>query len=115
MSGDTMRTVTNKRRCEVAPADDDNKEETPMPKTPRRELKKFKAAGPVDACEVSATLQAHSFGSSKNNYSCTRKITDRGQMQRAVSVKNVCVVDAMKMLSKSRPPVFPTYRQEWHL
>ncbi|KAL3171611.1 hypothetical protein MRX96_013806 [Rhipicephalus microplus] len=67
MSGDMMSTVTNKRRCEAVPADDvDIKEEPSNPKTPPLELEVYQAAEPVHASDVSASLQAHAFGSSKN-------------------------------------------------
>lgn len=120
MSGDMMSTVTNKRRCEAVPADDvDIKEEPSNPKTPPLELKVYQAAGPVHASDVSASLQAHAFGSSKNKDIGTRKPTDCGQMFRAISVKNSWVFDAKKVLSKSRPSVLANVPSrmtfvDWH-
>lgn len=120
MSGDMMSTVTNKRRCEAVPADDvDIKEEPSNPKTPPLELEVYQAAGPVHASDVSASLQAHAFGSSKNKDIGTRKPTDCDQMFRAISVKNAWVFDAKKVLSKSRPSVLANVPSrmtfvDWH-
>ncbi|KAH8018357.1 hypothetical protein HPB51_003527 [Rhipicephalus microplus] len=106
ISSDTLRTGANTRHCAVTPACDVGiKQETPKPKTPRLELE-FQAVGPVDACEVNATCTASSrFRKLEEQGSTMRRPTDRSQVPRAHSVKYACVLDAKKVLPKSRPSV----------